>query len=209
MRCQSGGIDLRRYSSGELRFAAWREFLAVPLIVAVDSIADILPAYVGTPVEWLLRYHNLGEALPPASGRAQLLVGMCMDDRKDLVIPNEFAFVLRAAGGHLREHAFDISYAVAIGGVTAIALLAHTDCGMVRVSEKRAAFVRGLVIRGGWDEPRAAEHFDKCVSRYEMDDAVEFVVQEAGRVRATYPALLVAPLLYRVEDDRLLQIVAA
>jgi carbonic anhydrase len=130
-----------------------------------------------------------------------------MDDRKDLVIPKEFAFVLRAAGGNLRDHEFDISYAVAMGGVTAIALLAHTDCGMVGVRKKRAAFIRGLVVRGGWDEARAAGHFDEYVSWYEIDDAVEFVVGEAKRLRAAYPGLLVAPLLYRVEDDRLLQIV--
>jgi carbonic anhydrase len=179
----------------------------VPRIVAVDTIADILPAYVGTPVEWLLRYHNLAEPLPPASGRAKLLVGMCMDDRKDLVIPNEFAFVLRAAGGNLRDHEFDISYAVAMGNVTAMVLLAHTDCGMVGVSTKRNAFIRGLVARGGWDESQAAEHFDECVSQYEIDDAVEFVIAAANRLRRSYPALLVAPLLYRVEDDRLLQIV--
>jgi carbonic anhydrase len=178
----------------------------VPRIVSADSVADILPAYRGTPVEWLLRYHNLGEPLPSRSGRAELLVGMCMDDRKELVIPNEFAFVLRAAGGNLQDHEFDISYAVAMGGVTAIALLAHTDCGMVGVRKKRAAFIRGLVGRGGWDEARAAEHFDECVPQYEIGDAVEFVVGEANRLRAAYPALLVAPLLYRVEDDRLLQI---
>jgi carbonic anhydrase len=180
----------------------------VPRIVPADSIADILPAYARTPVEWLLRYHNLAEPLPSPTGRAQLLVGMCMDDRKDLVIPNEFPFVLRAAGGNLRDHEFDISYAVAIGGVTAIALLAHTDCGMVRVRQKRASFIGGLVVRGGWDESRAAEHFDHCVPQYEISDAVEFVVEEANRLKAAYPALLVAPLLYRVEDDRLLQIVA-
>ena len=180
----------------------------MPRTIAVDSVAAILPRYTGTPVEWLLRYHNLAEPLPPARGRAQLLIGMCMDDRKDLVIPNEFAFVLRAAGGNLRDHEFDISYAVAMGGVTAIALLAHTDCGMVGVGQKRAAFVRGLVARGGWDETRAGEHFDQCVPHYEIDDAVAFVVEEANRLRAAYPALLVAPLLYRVEDDRLLQIIA-
>jgi carbonic anhydrase len=181
----------------------------VPRIVPADSIADILPLYIGTPIEWLLRYHNLAEPLPPAGGRAQLLVGMCMDDRKDLVMPNEFAFVLRAAGGNLRDHEFDISYAIAMGGVTTIALLAHTDCGMVGVRKKRAAFIRGLIARGGWDEPRAAEHFDRCVPHYEIGDAVEFVVEEADRLKAAYPALLVAPLLYRVEDDRLLQIVNA
>jgi carbonic anhydrase len=176
-------------------------------VIPVDSVSDILPAYARTPIEWLLRYHNLSEPFPSTSGRAQLLVGMCMDDRKDLVIPNEFAFVLRAAGGNLRDHEFDISYAVAIGGVSAIALLAHTNCGMVGVRRKRAVFIRGLVERGGWDERRAAEHFDESVAVYEIDDAITFVLEETSRLAGAYPAVLVAPLLYRVEDDRLLQIV--
>jgi carbonic anhydrase len=175
-------------------------------IIPVESLSDILPRYRHTPVEWLLRYHNLAEPLPSTSGRAELLVGMCMDDRKDLVIPNEFAFVLRAAGGNLRDHAFDISYAVAIGGVRAIALLAHTNCGMVGVRQKRDAFIRGLVARGGWEEQRAAKHFDESVAVYEIEDAVTFVLQETSRLTALYPSVLVAPLLYRVEDDRLLQI---
>ena len=179
----------------------------MPSVVAVDSVLDILPAYARTPVEWLLRYHNLAEPLPPPTGRAQLLIGMCMDDRKDLVIPNEFAFVLRAAGGNLREHGFDISYAIAIGGIGTIALLAHTDCGMVQVRRKRETFVRGLMMRAGWSEARAAAHFDDCVAHYEIDDAIAFVIAEAARLRSVYPAVLIAPLLYRVEDDRLLQIV--
>jgi carbonic anhydrase len=179
----------------------------VPQIIPVDALSDILPAYRRTPIESLLRYHNLAAPQPSTSGRAELLVGMCMDDRKDLVIPKQFAFVLRAAGGNFRDHAFDISYAVAIGGVSAIALLAHTDCGMVGVRRKRAAFIRGLVERGGWDAAHAAEHFDELVPLYEIEDAVAFALEETRRLRAAYPAVLVAPLLYRVEDDRLLQIV--
>jgi carbonic anhydrase len=179
----------------------------VPRIISVDSISDILPPYRRTPIEWLLRYHNLGE--PPAApgGRAELLVGMCMDNRKDLVIPKEFAFVIRAAGGNLRDHAFDISFAIAIGGVRAIALLAHTNCGMVGVKQRRAAFIEGLVARAGWDERSAANHFDESVAVYEIEDAVTFVLEETSRLARVYPAVLVAPLLYRVEDDRLLQIV--
>lgn len=179
----------------------------VPRLIPVDSVGDILAVYRGTSIEWLLRYHNCGEQLPAPGGRAQLLVGMCMDDRKDLVIPNEFAFIIRAAGGNLRDHEFDISYAIAIGGVTTIALLGHTDCGMVHVRKKRDSFVQGLVTRGGWDEARAARHFDESVPIYEIDDAVDFVVGEANRIRGSYPGILVAPLMYRVEDDRLMQIV--
>lgn len=157
----------------------------------------------------LLRYHNLAEPIPASTGHAELLVGMCMDNRKDLMLPGEFAYVLRAAGGNLRDSEFEISYAVAVGGVSTLVLLAHTDCGMAHVTGKRDAFVRGLVERGGW-EPAAAEHqFVEYAARYESGDPVEFVCGEAARLRHIYPALLVAPLLYTVEDDRLVQIVEA
>jgi carbonic anhydrase len=149
----------------------------------VDTASDILPAYAGTPIERLLRYHNLDDPLPATTSRAELLVGMCMDDRKDLIMPNELAFVMRAAGGNLRDH-------------------------MVGLRTKRDAFVRALVARGGWDEIRAGEHFDASVPVSEINDAVAFVLDEARWLRAEYPAVLVAPLLYRVEDDRLLQLVA-
>ena len=53
-------------------------------LVPVNSMSDILPMCRGTPVERLLRYHNLGEPLPPGTGHAEVLVGMCGDHRKDL-----------------------------------------------------------------------------------------------------------------------------
>jgi carbonic anhydrase len=178
----------------------------MPSLIPVDALTDILPKYRGTPIERFLRYHNLGEPLPPSTGRAELLIGMCMDHRKDLTIPNEFAYVLRSAGGNLRDSAFEISYAVGIGGIGTVALLAHTDCGMAHVTEKRAAFVRGLVERGGWEEQAAVAHFTDYATRYEIGDPIEFVVSEAARLRQVYPRLMVAPLLYAVENDRLVQI---
>ena len=178
----------------------------MPSLVPVNSVGDILPRYHSTPVEWLLRYHNLGEPLPPSTGDAKMLVGMCMDHRKDLRLPPEFAYVLRAAGGNLRGSEFEISYAVAVGRVSAIALLAHTDCGMAHVTEKRDAFVRGLVEWGGCDEEAASHQFARHAKGYEIGDPLEFVVSEAARIQSYYPRIMVAPLLYTVEDDRLTQI---
>jgi len=175
-------------------------------LIPVLTANDILPAYRGTPIERLLRYHNLGEPLPPTTHHAEILVGMCMDHRKDLTLPNEFAYVLRAAGGNLRDSEFEISYAVGVGGISTIALLGHTDCGMVHVTDKREAFVRGLMERGGCAEDMASDQFSKYATRYEIGDPVEFVVSEAERLRRLYPRLLVVPLMYAVEDDRLLQV---
>ena len=174
---------------------------------SVDRLADILPAYRGTPIEQLLRYHNLGEPLPATTGRPSLLVAMCMDHRKGLTIPGEFAYVLRSAGGNMIDSEFEISYAVAVGGVSTIALLAHTDCGMAHVTSKHDAFVAGLVERGGWTRDAAERHFTEAASRYEIGEPVAFVVREARRLRQRYPRALVAPFLYSVEDDRLAQVV--
>jgi carbonic anhydrase len=154
----------------------------------------------------MLRYHNLGEPLPPSTGHAEILVGMCMDHRKDLILPNEFAYVLRAAGGNLRDSEFEISYAVAVGGISTIVLLGHTDCGMTHVTAKRDAFVRGLVKRGGWEQHAASDHFSKYAAHYEIGDPVKFVVAEAARLGRIYPKIMFAALLYRVEDDSLVQI---
>ncbi len=178
-----------------------------PRIVPVESADDILTTHRGTPIESLLRYHNLGDPLPPTTGHAQLLVAMCMDHRKELVVPNEFAYVLRSAGGNLRDSEFEVAYAVAVGGVDTIALLAHTECGMSHVLSKREPFIAGLVERAGWTPESAAEHFDDYAHRYYIGDAITFVLDEAARLRALFPALRVATLLYRVDSDRLMQIV--
>jgi len=175
-------------------------------LIPVDGVEAILPAYRGTPIERLLRHHNLGQEQPRTDRRAELLISMCMDHRKYLMLPTEFAFVLRSAGGNLQGREFELSFAIAVGGVRTIALLAHTDCRMTRVTGMRDAFVSGLVERGGWAADDAAAQFDRHAERYEIGDAVEFVCSEVDRLRRLYPGVQVAPLLYRVEDDRLVQI---
>ena len=67
---------------------------------------------------------------------------MCMDSRKSLRIPNDFAFVLRTAGANMRDNEFRISYAIAVGGVRTIVLIAHTDCGMAKLDQSHDRFVQ-------------------------------------------------------------------
>jgi carbonic anhydrase len=177
----------------------------MPRIIPVNYRDDILPEYRGTPVELLLEYHNLGRAIGAATA-PQLLIGMCMDSRKSLRIPNDFAFVLRTAGANMRDNEFRISYAIAVGGVRTIVLIAHTDCGMARLDQNRERFVQGLVDAAGWDEARAAKHFEDSAPKFGIRDEVDFVLKEAERLRAIYPRIHIVPLLYRVEDDLLYQL---
>jgi len=177
----------------------------MPEIIPVNFQDDILPEYRGTPVGRLLEYHNLGRAIGSMS-TPQLLIGMCMDSRKSLRIPNDFAFVPRTAGANMRDNEFRISYAIAVGGVHTIALIAHTDCGMARLNQRREQFIEGMVANAGWDRARAERHFTDSAPKFGIRDEVDFVVQEAARLCGIYPKIQVAPLLYRVDDDLLYQI---
>jgi carbonic anhydrase len=179
----------------------------MPEIIPVNYRDDILPLYRDTPVGLLLEYHNLGRA-PGAVSAPQLLVGMCMDSRKALRIPNDFAFVLRTAGANMRDNEFRISYAIAVGGVHAIALIAHTDCGMAQLDRRREQFIEGMVSNAGWERKHAEQHFAESAPKFGIRDEVDFVLREAARLRAIYPKVLVAPLLYRVDDDLLYQLKA-
>jgi carbonic anhydrase len=177
----------------------------MPEIIPVLYRDDILPEYRGTPVEALLEYHNLGRAIG-STAAPQMLIGMCMDSRKSLRIPNDFAFVLRTAGANMRDNEFRISYAISVGGVRTIVLIAHTDCGMAKLEQNREQFVQGLMDAAGWDEARAVKHFADSAPKFGIRDEVEFVLKEAARLRAIYPRIKIVPLLYRVEDDLLYQL---
>lgn len=166
---------------------------------------DVFPEYRETPIERLLAYHNLGSPFEEYT-RASILVGTCMDHRVRLRLPDRFAFVVRTGGANLRFVEFQVSFAIAIGGVRSIAVIGHTDCGMTNLAARESAFVDGLVEGVGWDRGRAAEHFAHLAPLYEVDDAAEFAVSEAERLRRRYPNVRVAPLLYRVEDGRLYQL---
>lgn len=174
-------------------------------ILPVNRAADVLPEYRGTVIGELLGYQNLEAPLDAPEPR-RLLIGMCMDSRKALRLPPEFAFVLRTAGANLRDNEFRISYAIAVGGVRTIALIAHTDCGMKRVADQHDLFVQGLVDHAGWTAAKAEAMFAAGVPKFGISDEIDFVMLEAKRLRDLYPKITVVPLLYQVEDDRLYQL---
>ena len=131
-----------------------------------------------------------------------MLIGMCMDNRKRLKMPQNFAFIIRAGGANLRQSEFKISYAVAVGGIRCIALIGHTQCGMVNLHERKKLFTDGLVS-AGWDPQAAEEHFDHYAPIHEIRNETDFILNETRRLRLRYPKVLIAPLLYRVEDNKI------
>ena len=171
-------------------------------LISITSKNDIPKEYRDTAIGLLLEYHNLDRPYE-AYTSAQLLIGMCMDNRKHLHIPDNFAFIIRSGGANLRYSEFKVSYAIAVGGARSIALIGHTQCGMVNLMARKEQFVNGLVDSAGWQPQQAEEHFHHFVPMFEIGNETDFILSEVKRLRLRYPKIPVAPLLYRVEDNRL------
>jgi carbonic anhydrase len=172
------------------------------VIRPVESEKDIPSNLRNTPIAELLEYHNLGRELIPVP-TPRLLIGMCMDNRKHLHIPDNFAFILRAGGANLRPSEFKVSYAIAVGGVRAVAIIGHNNCGMVNLMSRSGQFIDGLVKNAGWDKQQAEDHFFHFAPLFEIGNELDFTRSEAKRIRMRYPGVMVAPMLYKVEDNRL------
>jgi len=168
----------------------------------VTSKDKIPQHYRDTPVGDLLEYHNLRRP-HDAYSSARLLIGMCMDNRKHLRIPDNFAYIIRAGGANLRYSEFKISYAIAVGGVRCLVLMGHNQCGMVNLIARKEKFIQGLVDTAGWRRQQAEEHFLHFAPMFEIGNEIDFTRSEAARLRLRYPKILVTPLLYRVEDNLL------
>jgi carbonic anhydrase len=168
-------------------------------LIAISKPDDIPPVYRDTPIGLLVEYQNLHRPLDTYQ-QADLLIGMCMDNRKSLRIPDNFAYIIRTGGANLRYSEFKVSYAIAVGQVKAIALMGHNNCGMVNLASKRDIFISGLVENAGWEQERAEEHFMHFAPMFEIDNEIDFVSSEAIRLRLRYPRILIAPMIYGVED---------
>lgn len=171
-------------------------------LINISSSEDIPAQYRSSPIALLMEYHNLKREFQTYTN-ADLLVGMCMDNRKHLHMPDNFAFIIRSGGANLRYSEFKVSYAIAVGGIRHIALIGHTQCGMVNLVARKEQFIQGLVNSAGWDRQTAEEHFDHFAPMFEIGNEPDFILSEVRRLRLRYPKIAVAPLLYRVEDNRL------
>jgi carbonic anhydrase len=169
---------------------------------AVNTVSGIPKALRGTPFADLLMFHNLGKTFKKYD-KARLLVAMCMDNRKQLRLPDNFAYILRTGGGNVRHGEFKVSYAIGVGGVRHVALIAHDHCGMSNLFSKRELFIKGLMKNAGWTRKRAADYFMSYAPLFEIGDEADFVVAEARRLNFKYPKVRVLPMFYRISDAKL------
>jgi carbonic anhydrase len=171
-------------------------------LIHIDKASDIPESYQNTPIGLLAEYHNLNCEFENYTS-AQLLVGMCMDNRKHLNIPDNFSYIIRAGGANLRYSEFKVSFAISVGGVKHIALIGHSNCGMVNLVSKKKLFVEKLAENGGWTTEQAEEHFNNYAPMFEINNEIDFILSETVRLRLRYPKITIAPMYYKVEDNLL------
>ncbi len=171
-------------------------------LIDISKPEDIFQQYRQTPIGLLLEYHNLDKKFDTYS-QAKLLIGMCMDNRKHLHIPDNFAFIIRAGGANLRYSEFKVSYAIAVGNLGHIALIGHNNCGMVNLISRKELFIKGLVENAGWTEESAEEHFNNFAPMFEIGNETDFVISEAKRLRLRYPKIMITPMIYKIENSKL------
>jgi carbonic anhydrase len=171
-------------------------------LISITKPQEIPVEYQNTPIGLLVEYHNLNRKFDEYS-TAQLLVGMCMDNRKHLNIPDNFSYIIRSGGANLRYSEFKVSFAISVGGVKHIALIAHSNCGMVNLASKKSQFIEKLAENGGWSMEQAEEHFNNYAPIFEIDNEIDFIISETARLRLRYPKVKIAPMYYKVEDNLL------
>ena len=171
-------------------------------LIEINSVNDIPDIYKNTPIGLLSEYHNLKRKFEIYSN-PHLLIGTCMDNRVNLKIPGRFSCIIRAGGADLRQSEFKISFAIAIAGVKFIALIGHSNCGMVNLISKKSRFVEQLSEYAGWSHQQAEEHFNIFAPMFEINNELDFTICETKRLRIRYPKIVVAPMFYKVEDDLL------
>ncbi len=167
------------------------------------SVENDIPEYLlDTPIADLLKYHNLLENIKEYE-RAQMAIVMCMDNRKQLNIPNRFAYILRTAGARITGSEFKLSFAIGFGDIKHVALIGHTNCGMVNLASKKDKVVQGLINNAGWTKEQAESHFNSFAPFFEIENEVKFVASESKRLKEKYPQIIFVPMIYKVEDDLL------
>jgi carbonic anhydrase len=171
-------------------------------LIEINHKEEILQEYQQTPIGLLLEFHNMGRPFETFD-KAQLLVGMCMDNRKHLIMPDNFAFIIRSGGANLRYSEFKVSYAIAVGKIKYIAIIGHNNCGMVNIISRKEEFIKGLVDIAGWDEENATNHFLHFAPMFEIGNEIDFILSETKRLRLKYQKIVIAPMFYLVENNKL------
>ena len=169
---------------------------------AIVNNSDIPSYLLNSPFADLLQYHNLQSNFKNYDN-PQLAIVMCMDNRKQLNIPNKFAYILRTAGARITGNEFKLSFVIGFGDIKHVALIGHSNCGMINLMSKKDKIIQGLVQNAGWTKEQAENHFNSFAPFFEIENEVNFVISESKRLKEKYPNILFVPIIYKIEDNKL------
>jgi len=169
-------------------------------LLRVTKFEDVPLFLRTTPIETLLKCQNMGEIDGNQSQDPDLVIGMCIDYRKSLALPQNCAYVIRRTGANMEGSEFSIALALS-SGIEYMALIAHNHCVMSDPHVKRGSFIASLTGNHGWSEDQAASFFDQHASSREIDDAIDFSIKEARRLSNLFCGLKVVPMLFMLEDN--------
>jgi carbonic anhydrase len=170
-------------------------------LLPISSVDDIPAQLKGTPVEALLIAQNFYQVMDEADSSANLIIGMCMDYRKQLHLPKNCAYIIRSPGANMKDHEFAIALALSTG-IRYMALLVHNNCIMSDPFKRRNDFVKVMVRDHRWRHEHAEVMFDDSVQFSYIGEPIVFALEEAHRLRTLFPKLVVVPLLYDVDSDK-------
>ncbi|MGD9682221.1 MAG: hypothetical protein AB7W16_13630 [Candidatus Obscuribacterales bacterium] len=169
----------------------------------VESREDLPPHWLDSPIEEFIGAHNFGKEIEGAS-QPRLLIVSCIEFRFRPQIPNNFAYVIRSAGGRMSNLAgseFALSYIFA-KGVKHIAIVGHNDCGMTKVDQFKPALIEALIDQG-WEKEKAGAFIEENAGRFAMDDEIESLRREFLRLRSLFNNVVIAPLFVSLASNRL------
>jgi carbonic anhydrase len=187
---------------GDVTAVLPEKLLGMEWLFQIDQEEDIPACLKDTPIGVLLREQNLGHAFETESTHPELVIGMCIDFRKQLSVPKDWAYIIRREGANMDGSEF----AIALGlskGIRYMALIAHNDCAMANTAEHQDGFVKALVGKYGWSQKKALDFFIEHARSKDIGNEVDFVLEEAARIEKLFPGITVVPLLMRVENDKL------
>ncbi len=168
-------------------------------LVELQSSANIPARWHGTPIENFIQAQNFGYPLFPHP-EPQVLISTCIEFRYSLPVPNNYAYVIRTAGGRLIGSEFAVGYVLA-RGVKNILLVAHNDCGMTKIAHHKEAMIEAYVAQG-WSRAAAEGFIQSHAPRYAIKDELDALEQEYHRLKKIFTSVHVAPLFLYLSDRR-------
>jgi sulfate permease, SulP family len=171
-------------------------------LVNVSRDSDIPKILRNTPIEVLLKSNNMGKIDIAPSDTPELLIGMCIDYRKSLYLPRDWAFVLRREGANMLGAEFALALGMSMG-TKYMALIGHDNCAMSRPQNNRDNFIKCLTEEHGWNTDLATHFFEDHIRSHEIGNEIDFILEETNRLKRTFKGLTIVPMLYRLEDNKL------